>query len=68
MAEINTEGTIAVVDNLAGNEEVELDCLDVGVEVSPAEHLLEFSCLDHGPPFGPGPRVLELGGIPQPVP
>lgn len=68
VAEINTEGTIAVVDNLASNKKVELDCLNVGVEISPAEHLLEFSCLDHRPPFGPGPRVLELGGVSQPVP
>lgn len=66
--EVDAEGPIAVVDNLSGDEQIELDGLDIGMEVSPAEHLFEFPRLHHGPPFGPGSGILDLRGVPQPVP
>lgn len=68
MAEVDAEGAVAVIDDLASNQEVELDSFDVGVEISPAEHFLELARLDHRPPFGSRPGVLQVRGIPQPVP
>lgn len=68
VAEVHTEGTVPMVYDLSGDQQVEFDRLDVGMEVSPAEHLLELPGLHHWPPFGPRPRVLEVCGIPQPVP
>ncbi len=68
MAEEDAEGAVAVIDDLSGDQEVELDRFDVGVEISPAEHFLELARLDHRPPFGSRPGVLQIRGIPQPVP
>lgn len=53
--EVDAESSVSVVHNFPRDEQVELDGLDVGVEVSPAEHLLELAGLDHGPPFCPRP-------------
>lgn len=68
VAEVDTESAITMIHNLTGNQQVEFDRLDVGVEVPPAEHFLELPCLDHGPPFSPRPGVLQIRGVPQPVP
>ncbi len=68
MTEEDAEGAVAVINDLSGDQEVELDRFDVGVEISPAEHFLEFACLDHRPPFGSRPGVLQIRAIPQPVP
>lgn len=68
MAEVDAEGAVTVIDDLPGDQEVELDCFDVGVEISPAKHFLKLARLDHRPPFGSRPGVLRVRGIPQPVP
>lgn len=68
MAEIDTEGAVAVIHDLTGDQQVEFDRLDVRVEVPPAEHLLELPRFNHWPPFSPRPRVLQVCGVPQPVP
>lgn len=68
MAEVDAEGAVAVIDDFACDQEVELDRFDVRVEISPAEHFLELARLYHRPPFGSRPRVLQVRGIPQPVP
>lgn len=57
VSEVYAERPVAVIDYFAGDEKVELDGLDVGMEVPPAKHLLELAGLDDGPPFGPGARV-----------
>lgn len=72
VAEVDTKCAVAMVNNLARDEEVKLNCLNVGMEVTPTEHLLEFARLDNGTPLGssqtlfvlfctieqPGPQVL----------
>ena len=68
MAEVDAEGAVAMVHNLACDQQVEFDGLDVGVEVPPAKHLLELPRLDHRPSFSSWPRVLQLCRVPQPVP
>lgn len=68
MAEVDAEGAVAVVDDLSGDQKVEFNCFDVGVEISPAEHFLKLAGLDHRPPFGSRFGVLRVGGVPQPVP
>lgn len=68
VAEVDAERAVAVVYDLPGDQQVELHCLDVGVEVSPAEHLLELSCLDDGSPLGSGAGVLKARGVVEPVP
>lgn len=68
VAEVDTEGAIAVVHNLTSDKQVEFDRLDIRVKVPPAEHFLKFPCLDHRPPFSPWPRVLQVCRVPQPVP
>lgn len=68
MAEEDAEGAVAMIDDLTGDQKVELDRFDVGVEISPAKHFLELACLDHWPPFGSRSGVLQIRGIPQPVP
>lgn len=65
---VDAESAVSVVDDLPRYEKVELDGLDIGMEVPPAEHLLELAGLDHRPPFGSRSRVLEISGVPQPVP
>lgn len=55
VAEVDTEGAIAMIHDFTCDQQVEFDRLNVGVEVPPAEHLLELPCLDHGPPFSPWP-------------
>lgn len=50
---VDAESAVSVVDDFPRDEEVELDRLDVGMEVPPAEHLLELAGLDHRPPLGP---------------
>lgn len=68
MAEEDAEGAVAMIDDLTGDQKVELDRFDVGVEISPSKHFLELARLDHWPPFGSRPGVLQVRGIPQPVP
>lgn len=50
---VDAERAVSMVYDFPGDEEVELDGLDVGMEVPPAKHLLELAGLDHWPPFGP---------------
>ena len=54
MAEVDTERAVAVVHNLAGDQQVKPNRLDIGIEVSPAEHLLELAGLNDGPSLDPG--------------
>lgn len=46
MTEVDTEGAIPMIHDLTRDEQVEAHCLDVGVEVTPAEHLLKFASFD----------------------
>lgn len=58
MAEVDTERAVAVIHNLSRDQQVEPHGLDIGIEVSPAEHLLELARLYDGPAFNP-----RTGGI-----
>ena len=60
VAEVDAERPVAVVHNFTGDEKVELHRLDVGMEVAPAEHLLELAGLDDGPPFCSGSRIAVV--------
>lgn len=66
--EVDAEGAVAVIHDFAGDEKVELHRFDVGMEIAPAEHLLELPGLDDGPPFRPGSRIVVGRGVVQPVP
>lgn len=68
MAEVDAKCPVPMVHNLACDEQVQLNCLDVGVEVSPAKHFLKFSCFDNWSPFGPGAGLLEVSGVSEPIP
>lgn len=54
MAEIDAERAVTVVHNLASDQQVKPNRLDIGIEVSPAKHLLELAGLNDGPAFDPG--------------
>lgn len=49
-----------MIHDFAGDEEVQLHRLDVGMEVAPTEHLLELAGLHDRPPFCPGSRVAGV--------
>lgn len=68
MSEINTEGSISMVNNFPCDEEVEFNSFDVGMEVTPPKHLLKFSRLDYWPPFSSCQWLLKLRDIGQPIP
>lgn len=69
VTEVDAERAIAVVDDLARDEQVELDCLNMGMEVTPTEHLLEFARLDDGSPLGSSQTLFVLFcAIEQPSP
>lgn len=46
MTEVDAEGAIPMIHYLTRDKQVEAHRLDVGVEVTPAEHLLKFTCFD----------------------
>ena len=58
MAEVDAERAVTMVHDLAGDQQVQPHCLDIGIEVSPAKHLLELAGLNNWPAFDPG-----AGGI-----
>lgn len=60
VAEVHAEGAVPVVHDLPGDQQVELDRLDVGVEVPPAEHLFELAGLDDRPAFSSGLHPLNI--------
>lgn len=69
VTEVDTECAIAVVNNLAFDEKVELDCLNVRMEVSPTKHFLEFARLDNGSPLGSSQALFILFcAVEQPSP
>lgn len=68
MSEINTEGSISVVDNFPCDEEVEFDSFNVGMEITPSKHLLKFSRFYYWPPFSSCQWLLNLRDIGQPIP
>lgn len=68
VAEVDAECPIAVIHDFSSNKEVELYCLDVGVEVAPAEHLLELPSFDDGSPLCPGSRISGVRSVVKPVP
>ncbi len=49
-----------MVHNLACDQQVEFDSLDVGMEVPPPEHLFELASLDDGPAFSSGLCTLNI--------
>lgn len=63
MTEIDTEGPVAVVDNFPSNKKVELDGFDVGMEVTPAEHLLKLAGFHIGTTFGPREGSFGIGVV-----
>ena len=68
MSEVDTKCAIAMVYDLSSDQQIELDCLDVGVEVTPAKHLFELACFNDGSPLGPGTSNVKVGGVVEPVP
>lgn len=68
VSEINTEGSIAVVNNFPCDQEVEFHSFNVGMEVTPAKHFLKLSRFDYWPPFSSCQRLLNLRDVGQPVP
>lgn len=58
MPEVDAERAITMIHNLASDQQVKPHRLDIGIEVSPAKHLLKLAGLNNGPPFDPG-----AGGI-----
>lgn len=68
MSEINTEGSISMVNNFPRDEEVEFDSFNVGVEVAPSKHFLKFSCFHYWPPFSSCQWLLNLRDVGQPIP
>lgn len=60
MPKVDAECPISVIYDFPGDEQVEFDGFDVGVEVPPAEHLLKFSGFHDGPAFGAGLRSLYI--------
>lgn len=60
MAEVDAERAVTVIHNLAGDQEVKPHRLDIGIEVSPAKHLLELAGLNNGPAFDPGAGGVRL--------
>lgn len=63
VAEIDAEGSVAVVDDFPRDEEVKLDRFDVGMKVAPAEHLLKLACFHIGAAFGPGEGCFCVGEV-----
>lgn len=68
MSEINTEGSIAMVNNFPRDQEVEFNSFNVGMEVTPSKHFLKFSRFYYWPPFSSCQRLLNLGDVGQPIP
>lgn len=60
VAEVDAERPVAVINDFTSDEKVELHGLNIGMEVAPTEHLLEFAGLDDGPPFRSGSRVARI--------
>lgn len=60
MAEVDTERAVTVVHNLACDQQVKPHRLDIGIEVSPAKHLLELAGLNDWPAFDPGAGGIGL--------
>lgn len=68
VSKVDAEGAVTVIHNFACDEEVQLHCLDVRMEIAPAEHLLKFSSLDDGASFRPWSRVTGGWGVVKPFP
>lgn len=55
MTEVDAEGSVPVIHNLARDKQIEAYRLDVGVEVAPSEHLFKFARFDdRGPALDAG--------------
>lgn len=68
MSEINTEGSISMVNNFPRDQEVEFNSFNVGMEVTPSKHFLKFSRFYYWPPFSSCQWLLNLGDVGQPIP
>lgn len=68
MSEINTEGSISMVNDFPCDEEVEFHSFNVGMEVTPSKHFLKFSCFHYWPPFSSCQRLLNFRDVGQPIP
>lgn len=68
MSEINTEGSISMVNDFPRDEEVEFHSFNVGMEVTPSKHFLKFSCFHYWPPFSSCQWLLNLRDVGQPIP
>lgn len=68
MPEINAEGPIAVIDDFPRDQEVQLYSFDVGVEVAPSKHFLEFPSFYYRSAFSSCQRFLNLRDVGQPIP
>lgn len=43
VSEEDVDGAIAMIYHLSGDQEVQLHCLDIGIEISPAKNLFELA-------------------------
>lgn len=68
MSEINTKGSISMVDNFPCDQKVEFNSFNVGMKVTPSKHFLKFSCFYYGPPLSSCQWLLNLRDVGQPVP
>lgn len=68
MSEIDTEGSISMVNNFPRDQEVEFDSFNVGMEVTPSKHFLKFPRFYYWPPFSSCQWLLNLRDVGQPVP
>lgn len=68
VSEINTEGSISMVNNFPRDEEVEFNSFDVRMEVTPSKHFLKFSSFYYWPPFSSCQWLLNLRDVGQPIP
>lgn len=68
MSEINTEGAVAVINDFPRDQEIQFNSFDVGVEVAPSKHLLEFPSFYYRSAFSSCERFLNLRDVGQPIP
>lgn len=68
VSEINAEGSVAVIDDFPRDQEVQLYSFDVGVEVTPPKHFLEFPSFHYRSAFSSCQRFLNLRDVGQPIP
>lgn len=54
MSKEDAECAVTMIHDLSSYQQVKPHCFNIGIEVSPAKHLLELASLNDGPAFDPG--------------